>query len=75
MKILIAAAALLAVGATTASAQYAPYRRDHHRYEDRHHAECQHKAMRLHDFERRAARVRIRLEDLCFVVTVRAGWR
>jgi hypothetical protein len=46
MKTLIAAAALLAVGATTASAQFAPHRPGYHPYE----------AQRLHDFERRAAR-------------------
>ena len=56
MKTLIAAAALLAVGATTASAQFAPHRRDHHPYEARHHSECQYKAQRLRDFERRALR-------------------
>jgi hypothetical protein len=56
MKTLIAAAALLAVGATTASAQFAPHHRDHHPYEARHHNVCQQKAIRLHDYERRAAR-------------------
>ena len=56
MKTFIAAAALIAVGATTASAQFAPYRRDFHPYEARHHDVCQQKSRRLHDFERRAAR-------------------
>lgn len=55
MKTLIAAAALLAVGATAASAQFSPYRGGLP-YEARHHEECQHKAQRLHDFQRRAAR-------------------
>ena len=56
MKTLIVATALIAVGATAASAQYAPYRRDLHPYEARHHEVCMQKAHRLHDFERRAAR-------------------
>ena len=56
MKTLIAAAALLAIGATTASAQYAPHRADIHPYAARHHSVCQSKAIRLHDYERRAAR-------------------
>lgn len=56
MKTLIAAAGLLAIGVTTASAQYAPWRRDQFPYEARHHAVCQAKAHRLHDYERRAAR-------------------
>ena len=56
MKTLIASAALLAIGTSTASAQYAPYHKDSHPYEMRHHAVCQQKAIRLHDYERRAAR-------------------
>jgi hypothetical protein len=56
MKALLAAAALLAVGATAASAQYAPYHRDHHPYHMKHHQVCMQKSHRLHDYERRAAR-------------------
>ena len=55
MKTLIAAAGLLAIGATAASAQYSGWRKDLYPYEARHHAVCQDKARRLHDFERRAA--------------------
>jgi len=55
MKTLIAAAGLLVIGATAASAQYAPWKRDLFPYEARHHSVCQDKARRLHGFERRAA--------------------
>ena len=55
MKTLIAAVGLLAVGATTASAQYSPYAKERFPYEARHHEICQQKARRLHDYERRAA--------------------
>lgn len=56
MKALMIAAGLIAVTATGASAQYAPWSRDAHPYPQRHHASCQQKAHRLHDYERRAAR-------------------
>ena len=56
MKTIVAALGLLAVGATAASAQYAGWRQDLHPYEARHHHMCQEKAMRLHNYERRAAR-------------------
>jgi len=56
MKTLIAAAGLLAVGATTASAQFAPHNPGIHPYELRYHSVCQEKAMRLHNYELRAAR-------------------
>ena len=56
MKTMIAALGLLAIGATTASAQFAPHSRDIHPYAARHHGVCQQKAVRLHDYERRAAR-------------------
>jgi hypothetical protein len=56
MKSLILAAGLLAIGATAASAQYAPYSSGEHRYERRFHDACQSKSIRLHDYERRAAR-------------------
>ncbi len=56
MKLLIAASVLLAIGTTAASAQMMPYNRGVHPYESRHHAVCQEKARRLHDYERRAAR-------------------
>ena len=55
MKTLIAAAGLLAIGATAASAQYAPWKKDLFPYEARHHSVCQMKAQRLHGYERRAA--------------------
>ncbi len=56
MKKVILAAALLAVGASSASAQFvlSPYNRGEHRYEQRHHRVCQEKAWRLRDFDRRA---------------------
>jgi hypothetical protein len=56
MKSLIIAVGLLAVGATTASAQYGGWNRDSHPYERRHHSVCQDKAERLHRYERRSAR-------------------
>jgi hypothetical protein len=56
MKSLIIAAGVIAAGASAASAQYAPHHRDHHPYHARHHNVCQEKAIRLHDYERRAAR-------------------
>lgn len=56
MKTLIIAAGLIGLGATTASAQYRPWHRDHHPYAREHHHMCQDKADRLHRFERRAAR-------------------
>ena len=56
MKSLVLAAGLLALGASTASAQYAPYARDMHPYAQRHHNVCQMKAMRLHGYEQRALR-------------------
>jgi len=57
MKTVLAAAGLLLVGATAASAQFAPppWARGDHPYEQRHHRECQDKAYRLHSYERRAA--------------------
>jgi hypothetical protein len=55
-KIIITALTLLAVTATTASAQYGGWRRDEHPYERRHHAFCFEKSKRLHDYERRSAR-------------------
>jgi hypothetical protein len=57
MKRAILAATLLAVGATAASAQFGPPRpwsRDQHPYAERRHTVCQEKAIRLHDFDRRA---------------------
>ena len=66
MKKLVIAVGLLAVGATTASAQYAAgrpsydprpsatWRRDAFPYEQRHHSLCQEKAWRLRWYERRA---------------------
>jgi hypothetical protein len=67
MKIMLAAIGLLAVTATSASAQFGPgpfrgppppapgYDRGIHPYEGRHHRSCQEKSWRLHQFERRAA--------------------
>lgn len=55
MKALIIAAGLIGLGATSASAQYAGWRKDHHPYAREHHSVCQEKAHRLHRFERRAA--------------------
>ena len=56
MKAIILAASLLAIGATAASAQYAPrsWSKGEHPYAERHHRICQEKAWRLHGFERRA---------------------
>lgn len=56
MRSLVLAAGLLALGASAASAQYAPYHRESHPYAQRHHNVCQMKTMRLHDYERRAQR-------------------
>ena len=58
MKALIIAAGLLAVTATSASAQYAPraWDRVEHPYAQSRRSDCQAKAIRLHDYERRAAR-------------------
>ena len=56
MKTLIIAAAVIAAGATGAAAQYGPWARGAHPYEQRHHNVCQEKAHRLHDYERRALR-------------------
>ncbi len=55
MKSLMVAAGILIVGATGASAQYAPWNQGNHPYARRHHSVCQDKAIRLHQFERRAA--------------------
>lgn len=54
MKSLLAAVGLIAVCSTAATAQ--EWRRDLYPYEQRHHAVCQAKAHRLHEFEIRAAR-------------------
>ena len=56
MKIMLAALGFVALGVTAASAQLSPWRKDLYPYEARHHAICQEKAIRLHDYERRAAR-------------------
>jgi hypothetical protein len=57
MKKIILAAALVVVGATSASAQFAPspWRQSDHPYAERRHKICQEKAWRLRDFDRRAA--------------------
>lgn len=57
MKTVLAAIGLLAIGVSTAAAQFGPppWRRDEHPYAQRHHRVCQEKAFRLHEFERRAA--------------------
>ena len=55
MKTLALAFGIVALGASAASAQYAPYTRGTHPYEARHHRVCQEKAIRLHGYERRAA--------------------
>lgn len=57
MKAIILAASLLAVGATAASAQFAPrpWLKSEFPYAERHHRVCQDKAWRLHEYERRAA--------------------
>jgi hypothetical protein len=58
MKSIMIAAGLLVAGVTAASAQYAspPWARGDHPYAQRHHATCQDKAHRLHQYERRSAR-------------------
>ena len=58
MKSIMIAAGLLVVGATAASAQFAvsPWSRSSHPYAERHHATCQDKAFRLHQYEIRSAR-------------------
>ncbi len=58
MKSLILAAGVILIGATAASAQFAPrpWARGDHPYEQRFHASCQEKAWRLNGFERRAGR-------------------
>jgi hypothetical protein len=58
MKFLVLAASLLAVGASSASAQYGGggWNRDSHPYAQRHHGMCQSKAIRLHQYENRALR-------------------
>lgn len=55
MRKLIVAAGMMVLGATAASAQYAPWTKGVFPYEARHHRVCQEKAFRLHEFERRAA--------------------
>lgn len=55
MKKLLIAAGLLAIGATTASAQAPMWRKDLYPYPERHHRMCQDKAHRLWDYERRAS--------------------
>lgn len=55
MKAVILAAATLAIGATTASAQLGPWSRDRFPYAEQFHAMCQEKAHRLYAFERRSA--------------------
>lgn len=54
MKKLIIAAAILAAGATTASAQRYEWRQDRYPYARQYHAMCQDKAERLHIIHRRA---------------------
>ncbi len=54
MKALIIAAGLIAVAATSASAQFNPWVRGQHPYAERYHNICQDKAQRLYAFERRA---------------------
>ena len=54
MKYVLLAASLLAVGASSASAQ--GWNREHHPHAQRHHHVCQDKAARLHQYERRSAR-------------------
>lgn len=51
-KLVLSAAALLALGASAASADN--WHKDRHPYAERHHTMCQEKAHRLHAFERRA---------------------
>lgn len=52
MKSLITAAALLAVGATAASAQFRPYDRREFRYEERHHDFCQQAGREFFELQR-----------------------
>jgi hypothetical protein len=53
MKLLALTAALVTLGAVTASAD--PYERGRFPYQERNHSMCQDKAQRLHRFENRAA--------------------
>lgn len=53
MKLLALTAALVTLGAVSASAE--PWERGRHPYEARHHDVCQAKAEQLHRFEHRAA--------------------
>ena len=57
MKSVIIAAGMLALAATSASAQYAhkPWSKEGHPYAQRHHSVCQDKAIRLHRYENRAS--------------------
>jgi hypothetical protein len=56
MKLLIVAVGLIALGATSASAQRAGgWNQSEHPYAQRNHGVCQSKAMQLHNFERRAS--------------------
>jgi uncharacterized membrane protein YebE (DUF533 family) len=57
MKFVLATVGLLAITATSASAQYGygGYQRGFHPYQERHHSLCQRKAMILRNYERRAA--------------------
>ena len=55
MKALIIAAGIIAVGATSATAQNNPWARGQYPYAQRHHNVCQNKAQRLHAFENRAS--------------------
>ena len=54
MKALIIAASLIALGATSATAQFNPWVRGQYPYAQRYHNVCQDKAQRLHAFESRA---------------------
>lgn len=58
MKVLVIAASLIAIGATSASAQFAPrpWVRGEFPYAQRYHSTCQDKAFRVRQFERRAGR-------------------
>jgi hypothetical protein len=55
MKSFMLAGALLVLGASAASAQYAPWQQGAYPYARRHHHVCQEKARRLFQYERRAA--------------------
>jgi hypothetical protein len=55
MKSLLIAGAAMVVTATAANAQYAPWS-SAYPYARHHHHVCQQKAIRLHQYERRAAR-------------------